>query len=107
MKESDEVRMTRLWQPPARQANAEWIVGASCLKSGAAPTARREHAKNFGAAPHSTTGPYQEKRCEDSSHSKSTPCEIHRVLLLISGSFGSAHSLPACARASSRRFWEQ
>ena len=32
MKENDEIRMTHLWQPPARQANAElmtnseWVV---------------------------------------------------------------------------------
>jgi hypothetical protein len=40
------------------------------------------------------------KRCEDSSHSQSTSCEIHQMLCAVSRSFWSAH-------ASSRRFFQR
>jgi hypothetical protein len=43
MKENDEIRMTRLWQPPARQANAElmtkseWVAHACSRPRSASP----------------------------------------------------------------------
>ena len=47
MKENDEIRMTRLWQPPARQANAELMTKSE--RCGALSPEPRDLA-NFGCA---------------------------------------------------------